>query len=757
MKRMTALRLISLVLVTILIGIIPAAAQDCPIVPCPMDAPCPPQPCTIIWGVFTNPEWLKIDYHRVNVEIDNQIARTTVDMEFVNEGNGLAEGTFLFPIPLGASVDELIMYINGMPIEGRILPADEARGIYDAIVRQYRDPALLEYVGQSTVQANVFPIPPGETRRITITYSQILEIDNGLIRYSYPLDVTELTSRRPVESMSVSVSVEGQDAISTVYSPTHNIVVSRNASNTGFSAGFEQSFFVPDGDFTLYYGLESSTISANLLTYRESAEGDGFFMLLVQPPMSLPQDQVIPRDIILVVDQSGSMDGTKWEQARSAAEYVLDNLNEADRFNVILFSTGWRVYSNELEPASNADEAISWVNGQYAEGGTDINGALTTALDMVEERPATILFITDGIPTEGETDVETILDNLGTAAPPNARIFSFGVGDDVDTVLLDSIVRDFRGSGSYVRPTERVDEEVASLYSRISAPVLTDVTLEINGLTFDQLYPTAPLPDLFAGQQLTLVGRYRGSLEDAVLTLSGNVNGETQTFVYDGIDFRGRAGGEPFIARLWATRRIGDLLTTIRLNGENPELVDSIISLSIRYGIITPYTSFLIEEDDILSAQAREEAARSFGGVVDDFSSGTGAGAVGAADAAAQMQDAQAAPMAMPTMAPMMENEVLQPGLGGGAADGNASLPASSIPAENPIQSVNGKTFILQGEVWTDTTFDPDTMETVKIEFLSDDYFNLLLEFPELAEFFAVGEQVIVLWEGVAYESIVVE
>ncbi len=746
MKRTHTLRLILLVLVTILIGIIPAAAQDCPIVPCPPDAPCPPQPCPIIWGVFTNPEWLKIDYHRVNVEIDNQIATTTVDMEFVNEGNGLAEGTFLFPIPLGASVDELIMYINGTPIEGRILPADEARSIYDAIVRQYRDPALLEYVGQSTVQANVFPIPPGETRRITITYSQILEVDNGLIRYSYPLDVTELTSRRPVESMSVSVSVEGQDAISTVYSPTHNIVVNRNAANTGFSAGFEQSFFVPDGDFTLYYGLENDSITANLLTYRESAEGDGFFMMLVQPPLTLPEDQIIPRDVILVVDQSGSMDGAKWEQARAAATYVLDNLNESDRFNVILFSTGWRVYSNELEPAANADEAISWVNGQMAEGGTDINGALTTAFNMVEERSTAILFITDGVPTEGETDIETILSNLAAVAPPNARIFSFGVGDDVDTLLLDSIVRDFRGSGSYVRPTERVDEEVASLYSRISAPVLTDVTLTVNGLTMDQMYPTAPLPDLFAGQQLTIVGRYRGSLENAVVTLSGSVNGQPQTFVYDGIDFRGRAGGEPFIARLWATRRIGDLMTTIRLNGENAELVDSIISLSVRYGIITPYTSFLIEEDDILSAQAREEAARSFSGVVDDFSGATGGGAVDAADAAAQMSGANAAPMAaMPTMSAMMEGEVA-PG-----ADG------SFIPAESPIQSVNGKTFILQGDVWTDTTFEPDTMETIKIEFLSDDYFNLLIEFPELAEFFAVGDRVIVLWEGVAYETIIVE
>jgi Ca-activated chloride channel family protein len=696
--------------------------------------------CRPWWGVSTNPEWLKIDHHRVRVEIDRQIARTEVSMEWVNEGSGLAEGTFLFPLPMGAAVEELVMYINDQPIEARILDAGEAREIYDAIVRQYRDPALLEFIGMGAVQANVFPIPPGESRRIEITYSQILEVDNGLIHYVYPFDVSRLTTYRPVEEASISVRVTSSDPIGSIYSPSHNIAIARQG-DTAFRAGFEASNYVPDQDFSLYYSIASETISVSLLSYRESANQDGFFMLLVQPPLATPEEQVIPRDIIVVLDQSGSMQGAKWDQARQAAAYILDNLNPQDRFNVILFSTGWRIFANEMESAEAAVEAIDWINGMFAEGGTDINGALTTALAMAHpERPTAVLFITDGIPTEGETRTPQILANLQAASRPNIRIFTFGVGDDVDTLLLDSIARDFRGASTYVRPTQRIDEEVASLYNKISAPVLRNVELSFDGVRVESVYPALPLPDLFAGTQLTIVGRYRGAADDLTITLSGEVNGERQTFVYDGFSLRARAGGEGFIARLWATRRIGELLNTIRLNGENDELIDSIIALSIRYGIITPYTSFLIEEDDILSQTGRDAAAAQFSARSADagFSAASGAGAVTAADALGAMAEA-AAPMMMPqaTMpAPM------QPG---------APPVELASPPQNQLQTIDGKTFILRDGVWTDTSFDPEAMTAVEIAFLSDEYFDLLADIPELARYLAIGEQVIVVYDGVAY------
>ena len=223
-------------------------------------------------------------------------------------------------------------------------------------------------------------------------------------------------------------------------------------------------------------------IDANLLTYRDSAAEDGFFLLLLQPPLTVDESTIAPKDLILVVDQSGSMDGDKWAQAQDAARYVLENLNAEDRFNAILFSTGTRLFSSGLEGPNMAGEAAGWIDGQFPEGGTNINDALLQAFAQADpEREATILFITDGIPTEGEEDPDQIMANLEAAAPSNVRVFTFGVGDDVDTFLLDNIATTFGASSSYVRPTERIDEEVASLFTKISAPVLTDLELTVDG------------------------------------------------------------------------------------------------------------------------------------------------------------------------------------------------------------------------------------------------------------------------------------
>ncbi len=667
-------------------------------------------------------------------------------MQFSNEGERLAEGTFIFPLPQGAAVDQLTMWVDGQAIDAKILRAGEARGIYNEIVRQYRDPALLEYIGSDMIQANIFPIPPGDTRRIQIRYGQALTVDNGLINYTYPM---KTTGDRLVKEMSISVSVSGSDPISNIYSPSHPIAISRaHNDDTSFTAGFEASNYRPESDFSLFYGIATDTINVNLLTYRESANEDGFFMLMVQPPVEVDADAVIPKDVIVVLDQSGSMDGEKWDQARDAAGLVLQHLNSRDRFNLILFSTGWRLFSNSMQNPDQADAAINWIQGQDAAGGTDINGALLSAFDMVGERPTTILFLTDGLATEGETETSRILENLKQSAPPNVSVFTFGVGYDVDTFLLDAIVRDHHGTGSYVRPGERIDEKVESLYNKVSAPVLNDIALDFgSNMNVDWVYPTE-LPDLFAGEQLTLVGRYRGSADNVTIRLSGSVGSQDMNFVYNGNDFPANAGGQSFIARLWATRRIGDLLNTIRLNGENSELVDSVVNLSVRYGIITPYTSFLIEENDILTQEGLDRVTAGFAEEAEALSTqNTGAGAVAAADASMRLQSAQSV-AAAPTASAM-------PSALPGDADGtlhNDELGAA--PAVNPVQSVGDKTFLLQDGVWTDTTFQPDTMQTEKVEFLGDAYFDLLAQHPELGEYFALGEQVIVVLDGTAYEVV---
>ncbi|HLA42524.1 MAG TPA: VWA domain-containing protein, partial [Aggregatilineales bacterium] len=374
------------------------------------------------------------------------------------------------------------------------------------------------------------------------------------------------------------------------------------------------------------------------------------------------------------------MFGDKWDQAQDAAKYVLENLNPEDRFNVVAFSTGWRIYANSLQHPEEANGAAQWVDTLEAIGGTDIDGALSEAFRMADDdRQTVVLFMSDGLATEGETDSSQILENARENAPDNIRIFSFGVGDDVDTFLLDQLVDDFGGTGTYVRQDERIDEEVSALYNKVSSPVLTDISIDFGDVMVEDMYPGEPLPDLFVGSQLIIAGRYRGDGETDI-TLRGKVNGESQSITYTDIEFPEHAGGESSIPRLWATRKIGALLNSIRLNGENPELVDSIVRLSLRYGIITPYTSFLIDENDIFTQQGREQAfnrAERDLDALDDESSGNFA--VSAADSAIAMEEAE--------MAPAPTQSLGQSAQTGGGIIGGEGGRTDGFVANEPISS----------------------------------------------------------------------
>ena len=694
-----------------------------------------------------------IQSHRVTVTVTDQVAVTNIEQVFVNEGGRPAEGTYLFPLPVGAAVSNLTMLINGVAIKAQILDAKQAQDIYLDTVRRLRDPALLQYVGRSAIQANVFPIPAGEKRTLQITYSQALTADNGLINYIYPLK-TDYASSLPVQNVAVSIDVSSKDPISTIYSPNPLVVISRTDDNH-FRAGFETTSYRATDDFSIYYGSVTKEISANLLTYRAGANEEGFFMLMITPPTKVDAAQVIPKDVIIVLDQSGSMnDDNKWPQARAAAASVLKRLNPADRFNAIVFSTGYRLYAKTLQPVSEAPKAADWLNTLEADGGTDINAALLTAAGMVNrDRQTIVLFLTDGLPTEGVTSPKDILDNLQKAAPPNLRIFTFGVGNDVDTFLLDSLSSSYHGASIYVRPGENIEEKVSSLYTKIASPVLTAVKLDFGSVTTDDLYP-ATLPDLFAGTQLVVTGRFRDGGTTKV-TLTGQLNGTPQTYTYDGLVFPENSGGQPFIPRLWATRKIGTLLNTIRLNGESQELVDSVVRLSVRYGIITPYTSYLITENDIQTQGGDRGVPAPIvpmpGGGAGQTSpqlaaptTVTGAGAVSSADKsnAAAAADQAGAPGAIVALPPTAT-----------AAAGGPSQPSSGTgSATTPIQQVNDRTFIQRNGVWIDTLYDSDKIKLVPVVFLSDDYFKLLADHPEIKDYLALGDHVIVMVGDTAYE-----
>ncbi len=664
------------------------------------------------------PVWLTIRYHRVTVTIADQVATTRIDQVFVNEHDFECEGTYIFPLPEGATVSRFVMWVDGAPFEAEVLDADQARAIYEDIVRQRRDPALLEYVGRDAVQARIFPIPAGAERRIELEYTQVLPVENGLVRYVYPLD-TERFSARPLDEVTIHVDIASADPLRAIYSPTHQdrIFIERDGDYQA-TVGYEENDVLPDENFELVYTVSPQDIGLNLLSARESPD-DGFFLLLVAPSVAVDESQVQPRDVLLVLDTSGSMEGEKLAQAQEALIYVLEHLNPQDRFNIIAFSSGLQVYADAPQPVSQADDAGDWVGRLSAVGGTDINRALLEALAQADpERPTVLIFITDGQPTEGVTDVAQILANVEAAARPNIRLFAFGVGDDVNTVLLDTLAQQQRGTTGYVRPGERIDEEVSAFYAKVSTPVLTDIALDFGDVVVSEVYPD-PLPDLFAGTQLVLVGRYRGSGPTRIV-LTGRVEGEEREFVYEGV-FRSD-GGDAFIPRLWAARKIGYLLTQIRLHGENEEWVEAVIALSVRYGIITPYTSFLIQED-LFTQAGREAAAEQFAAL--PTPPAAGAPAVDLSQQQAGLRSAEA--------------------VGGGMVDAEAA---------QVIRYVGSRAFILRDGVWTDTAFDPETMTPLAVGFGTEGYFDLLAARPEWGQYMALGSRVIFVAEGTAYEVV---
>ena len=677
-------------------------------------------------------EWLTIRYHRVHVTIEDQVATTTVDQVFRNDASVAVEGTYVFPLPPGAVVEDFKMWVDGRVLEPEILPADKARAIYESYVQRNQDPALLEYVGRDAIRASVFPIPPKSERRFQLQYIQVLPYEDDMVHYHYPLN-TERFSAKPLEQVSIIVEIITPTELGTLYSPTHHddVVISREGTREA-TVSYEANAMYPDRDFELYVGARTEALGANLLSYKPPEE-DGFFLLLLSPALVEPSTEIIPRDLILVLDTSGSMEGDKLDQAKAGLAYILRHLNAADRFNIVAFSTQARTFAPALVSAGDAEEAVTWIDGLEALGGTNIFMALSEALAQVDTGSrSTIVFLTDGLPTEGIVDEDTLLNALETEAPDDVRIFPLGVGYDVNVLLLDQLAADHRGRPAYIEPEERIDEKVSTFFARMQSPLLTDISLDFGGVDSFDVYPT-PLTDLFAGTQLVITGRYSGS-GTQILNVSGMVNDRRVTFTYT-VAFSGH-DGEAFIPRLWAARKIGYLLTQIRIHGEEDEWVQAIVDLSLRYGIITPYTSFLIEEPEALTQEGRAQAGET-------------------------MQEQLAAAPTAVSGEKAVDDANLRLGLGGAEAPsaGGAYAPTEGESGtgspDRSIRYAGSRTFICTTGKCTDTSFISDVMVPEPVPYLSDAYYDLLAAEPDLAVAFALSAETIVVGnDGTAYRFV---
>jgi len=694
---------------------------------------------------------LSIQSHRVSVSIRDGVARTHLTEVFRNSTDRRLEATYVFPVPRGAALTDFAMFVDGKRMGGEVVEAEKARRIYQDIVRRLRDPGLLEYMGSGLLRLRVFPIQPNSTVKVEVAYSHALPFDSGIYRYTFPLKTGSRASKVQ-QDFTVSVEVASRQPIKSVYCPTHQVGVTRKDDHHAV-AGFEQTGAMLDRDFTLFYTVGREDFGLNLLAHRAGDE-DGYFAVMISPSVELPEQKIMPKDVCFVLDTSGSMqEQNRIASARGAVKFCLNALDPRDRFALVRFSTSVEVFGEGLTEATPeaVRKAVAYTEKLQARGGTDLCGAVLKALQMAPggDRPYLIVLVTDGKPTVGVTDTDQIVQKVKDADRGNVRVFTFGIAEDLNVALLDRIAEATRGYPEYVAPGREIEQKISSFFRKVSHPVLADLKLDFGSVKVTDLYPQQ-LPDLFRGSQLVVFGRYSGG-GDVAVRLTGRMAGKERTFTYDA-SFPKQESGNEFITQLWARRKIGYLLDQIRLHGKTQELVDEVVRLSKTYGIATPYTSYLVLEDEkayrehgIVSGRAIESLRRS--------------GVAAPLVAPAPGSEALKSRLAEERMMLDAGGQAATQAPAGKAVDFGRALrrwkavetvsEASSRAGAARLVRVGSRTFLLVGGAYVDTAYQ-EKMDTLRIKWGSDAFFAALDAMPELKDCLALGERVVIVVKGKA-------
>jgi Ca-activated chloride channel family protein len=644
----------------------------------------------------------------VRITVEGRVARVEVEERFRNTGGVVAEGSYLYPLAGEAVFTGFSLWQGDKELRGETMNAEQARGIYEEIVRRRKDPALLTLAGHGLIRAQVFPIEPGDTRRVVLRYTQLLTREGDALRLRYALG-----ARGGEAAGDLHVRLADPNSFGNPYSPTHTLDTQRSGDRVEVAVSGRTG-----GDLELFLPLRRALAGASVVTHAPGGE-DGYFMLLLAPPPA-EREVAVPRDLTLVVDVSGSMSGTKLEQAKAALQQALGTLRPADRFRLIAFSSAVRAFRPQPVPATreNLADARGFVDRLAAEGGTNIAAALDTALagPSDTERLSLVVFVTDGLPSIGEQSPERIAE-AAAARAGRTRIFPVGLGQDVNTYLLDRLAAEGHGSAEYVAPETSVESAVGGLLAKLRYPALVDLRVAEAPVRLSLLAPQR-LPDLFYGEELVVFGRYQGTGRGAVV-ITGERNGTRERIVTDAT-FPGTEPANDFIPRLWASRRIGELTRQIRLEGPNSGLVEEVRTLGLRYGVVTEYTSYLVQEPNALASapppipMEREDARAQ-----------TGAAAFDRARASSKLAEVKTLNAA---------EEVAQRRMEAVAKDRASGAL---------VRRVGGRVFVQRGEVWTDLAQSDRIPVTVVAEF-SRAYFDLVRMLPELAPCLAVGDQVLV-------------
>lgn len=718
--------------------------------PHPRPIPLPPP--------WPTPFPLEVTYHKVNVNIDGQAAVTSIDQEFYNPTAHRLEGYYLFPLPVNAVIKKFSMFVDGKEMPAELLDAHKARQIYEDIVRQQRDPALLEYAGQGVFKARIFPIEPYAKKRVKISYNEILTKDNGTIEYLYPLN-TEKFSAKPLNNVSIEVTVDAPENIKNIYCPSHKVEITRKGNQRAV-IGYEENEVKPDRDFKLYYSTDNEKLGFSLLSYQKGNE-DGYFFLGLSPGFESKADEIAEKDIAFVMDVSGSMAGEKMKQAKKALLFCLENLNKGDRFEIIRFSTEaealFRGFTAVTE--ENLKRAREFIDQLQAIGGTNIDEALGLALGMKEQagRPYMVIFLTDGKPTIGETDENRLLKKIAAQNTANRRIFTFGIGNDINTHLLDKITEMTRAFRSYISPEQDIEVEVSNFYTKVQSPILTDIALTYGkGIRVSKTYP-GHLPDLFKGSAITILGRYQGH-GDAEVVLTGRVTDKERKFEFTapgGFVSGGAKDSEKndFIPSLWAARRVGYLLDQVRLHGEDKELVEEITQLARTYGIITPYTSYLILEDEQNNVRrgVLRDKDQTLGQIAreDDYFAGRSREEYGNLAKKSGAPSVQASKEMQALNAADNYDQARQ----GGSRLDYKDYEGKARNLAQEVKNIQGRAVYNTGKLWVDSHVQAQkNQQARRIQFAGPEYFELLKKEPLSAQFLALGKNIRFVLNNIIYE-----
>ena len=715
---------------------------------------------------------------QVRAVLADRVLRYDVTETFINRGPRLAEADYLFPLPSGAAFQDLQLSINGELVSGEALNAQDARGVYEEIVRRLRDPALVEWMGTGMLRARIFPIAPGEVKTVVVRFQTVAQREGDALRVDYagagapdPREVGTLvppvtvrrgggsgggsdggTDRTP--DSFFTLTYRAADGFGAPYSPTHSLATERD--------GDRRSVRI-DGaahDITILLPVTHSSAAAVTMLPYATGEGPGFALITVAPPVV--HVTPTPRDLTFVLDVSGSMSGTKLEQARAAGRQMLATLTPRDRFRMIDFSSDVRKFHDDFETATpeHVRAAQEYLGQLEADGSTNIEAALRAALDVPandrgsasgEARLPLTLFITDGEPTVGERSASALVSEA-VAALGRTRLFTFGLGADVNSALLEQLALRGHGTAQFVRPDESVERAVSLVAARLTDPVVTGVTIDAGSVRLTRILPELPA-DLFAGQDLVLLARYQGSGPTQLHFTGRTANGPvswTST-----VTFPERERANPFVARLWATQQIGYLEAERHRVGPTPELDAELASLGERYGIPTELTSYLVREP-LMAANGqpmpvtptpfrRDMSAQTLTG-------GRMANAPSpmfdqSQQAFAQAKAAAGQRASVTLSAADSVSRVAAGVLGPGVA---SDAGAAGGVANGDVRHAGDRTFVWRDSVWTDTRYTAAAgLRILRVQAYSDAYFALAQLVPDLHAAFAIGDRVLVVGRSI--------